>query len=210
MSMNAVGLFFIYAMLLTLTPGPDILTVIARSVAQGTWAGLVATLGFASGLIFHTTAAAFGLALVLQETPWALRGIQYAGAAYLAYLAVRMFVGKDAVLGEKLEEQKRTLWRIYGQSVVMNVLNPKVTLLFLSIMPRFLETKAPWPVWEQMVAMGGLFALCTIVGFGTSALAAGWLSQFLGKDLKTARRFRLATGVLFVVIAVSIIVANVK
>lgn len=209
MSWHAVGLFVVYAMLLTLAPGPDILTVVARAVAQGTWAGMVATLGFATGLIFHTSAAALGLAVVLHESPRALRGIQYAGAAYMLYLAVRMFLGKDAVLGEKREEQVRTLGRIYGQSVLMNVLNPKVTIFFLAILSGFAEPKGPWPVWVQMVVLGALFALCTLVGFGTCAVAAGQLSRFFMRKPGASRVFRIGTGVLFVVIALSIVLTHI-
>ena len=209
MSWQTLGMFVVYAMLLTLAPGPDILTVVARAVAQGTWAGIVATMGFATGLIFHTSAAALGLALVLHESPRALRGIQYAGAAYLVYLAVRMFLGKDTVLGEQREERVRALWRIYGQSILMNVLNPKVTIFFLAILTGFAQPKGPWPVWVQMVVLGALFALCTLAGFGTCAVAAGQVSRFFVKRPGAARPLRIGTGVLFVVIAVSIVLAHV-
>src|ERR1044071_5439021 len=106
MAWQTIVKFVVYAMLLTLAPGPDILTVIARSVSQGVWAGMVATLGLATGLIFHTTVVALGVGVVLRENPRAMQAIQIAGAGYLLYLAVRVFMAKDEVLRERKEEQR--------------------------------------------------------------------------------------------------------
>src|SRR4051794_37270907 len=127
MSIHGLALYISYAVIVTLSPGPDILTVIARSVSQGTKAGLVATLGFATGLIYHTTIAATGLVFVLKQSPAAFRVVQYAGAVYLIYLAIRMFMAKDEAGGVKVqgEMERRTLGKIFGQSVLMNILNPK-------------------------------------------------------------------------------------
>src|SRR5689334_4006451 len=120
MSIHGLALYIFYAVIVTLSPGPDILTVIARSISQGTRAGLVATLGFATGLIYHTTLAATGLVIVLRQSPVAFRVVQYLGAAYLLYLAVLMFLAKDEVRVGEVEG--RTLGRIFGQSVLMNIL----------------------------------------------------------------------------------------
>jgi threonine/homoserine/homoserine lactone efflux protein len=208
MPLHTIVLFFVAAMALTLAPGPDILTVVARSVAQGARAGIVATLGFATGLIFHTSAAALGLALVLRQSPAALRTIQYLGAAYLAYLAVRMFLGRDNLLSQPREHQTRTLWRIYGQSILMNVLNPKVTIFFLAFLTGYTDPTAPFPVPLQFVILGALFAVCTLLGFGACAVAAGQLSRFFQNHPRAHKPLRLATGALFLLIALTILATH--
>src|SRR4029079_297084 len=97
MSLHSLALFLVAAVVVTLSPGPDIITVVTRSVSQGVGAGLIATLGFASGLIFHTTVAAVGLSILISQSPMAFRIIQFLGAAYLVYLAIRMFISNEAV-----------------------------------------------------------------------------------------------------------------
>jgi threonine/homoserine/homoserine lactone efflux protein len=198
-SIDGLALYVFYVVLVTLSPGPDILTVIARSVSQGTKAGLVATVGFATGLIYHTTIAATGLVFVLKQSAVAFRVVQYAGAAYLVYLAVRMFMAKDEVRVETGME-RRTLGRIFGQSVLMNILNPKVTIFFFAFLSRFAEPGHPW----HIVMLGGIFAACTLVCFGGCAVAAGRLTGFLRRRAGAGRVMRYVTAGLFVVLAVSL------
>ncbi|MCL2639507.1 MAG: LysE family translocator, partial [Phycisphaerales bacterium] len=87
--------FTVASVLLALSPGPDIVMVITRSVAQGMRAGIIASLGFASGLTVHTTLAALGVAAMLKAHPDALMVVRCAGAAYLLYLAVRNVLSKS-------------------------------------------------------------------------------------------------------------------
>ena len=199
MSTQGLALYIFYAVIVTLSPGPDILTVIARSVSQGTKAGLVATLGFATGLIYHTTIAATGLVFVLKQSPVAFRVVQYFGAAYLVYLAVRMFMAKDEVKVQG-DVERRTLGRIFGQSVLMNILNPKVTIFFFAFLSRFADPGKPW----HIVLLGGIFAACTLVCFSCCALAAGQLTGFLRNRPGAGKPLRYVTAVLFVALAVSL------
>jgi threonine/homoserine/homoserine lactone efflux protein len=205
MSLQNLALFLLAASLVTLSPGPDILTVITRAVAQGTAAGLVATLGFATGLIFHTTVAATGLGLLVREYPMALRGVQYAGAAYLLYLALRMFLSKDDLVIDAGTAPPRALRQIYGQSILMNVLNPKVTLFFIAFLARFVERPSSVPVWLQMIVLGALFAISTVFWFGSCAITAGRLSGFVRRHKRAGLPLRIVTGVVFTVLAVSIL-----
>src|ERR1700675_1670934 len=126
-SMPEVWLFLLAAMTLTLAPGPDNIYVLTRGIAQGRKAGLVAALGFSSGLLFHTMLAVFGFAALIKASPTAYSLLRYAGSGYLIYLGVRTWLSTTAV---QLQASSRTikLSRIYWQSVIANVLNPKVTL----------------------------------------------------------------------------------
>jgi threonine/homoserine/homoserine lactone efflux protein len=209
MSPENLVLFLLAASLVTLSPGPDILTVITRSVAQGTAAGLIATLGFATGLIFHTTVAATGLALLVQNSPVALRTVHYAGAAYLLYLALRTFLSKDNLVIDPATAPSRALRQIYGQSVLMNILNPKVTLFFIAFLPPFVERTSAVPVWMQMIIFGTLFAVSTVFWFGSCAITAGRLSGFVRRHKRAGLPLRIGTGLVFTGLAVSILLTGV-
>jgi len=203
MSLQNLVFYLAAALLVTVSPGPDILTVITRSIAQGVLAGLVATLGFATGLIFHTTVAATGLALVLQQSPLAFRMIQLGGAGYLTWLGVNMIAqNKPLALAELPPLQLR---RIFQQSIVMNVLNPKVTLFFVAFLSKFVEKDSPVPAWMQLVVMGALFAGCTLVCFGSCAVLAGGLAKNLRQRPRTGQMMVRAAGCVFLLLAVLIV-----
>ncbi|HET9470244.1 MAG TPA: LysE family transporter, partial [Usitatibacter sp.] len=87
--MPEIGLFLAASALLTVAPGPDILYVLTRGIAQGRAAGIAAALGFATGCIFHTLLAALGIAALIRSSDLAFNAVRYAGAAYLAWIGVQ-------------------------------------------------------------------------------------------------------------------------
>src|SRR5688500_8079835 len=93
-----LAVFLAASIVLIVTPGPDMLYVIARGIAQGRAAAVVASLGISSGLLVHTTLAAFGLSVLLGQSVAAFLVVKYAGAAYLLYLGVRALVSRDPLL----------------------------------------------------------------------------------------------------------------
>src|SRR5450759_2947034 len=131
--MPDIALFLVASALLTIAPGPDIVYVLTRGITQGRKAGFAAALGFATGVIFHTALAALGVAALIRSSELAFSLVRYAGAAYLIYIGVRAVMSKSAFAIEPGND-KRALRTIYTQSVVGNVLNPKVTLFFLSFL----------------------------------------------------------------------------
>jgi threonine/homoserine/homoserine lactone efflux protein len=190
------------SMALALAPGPDILTVLTRSVTQGITAGLVAAAGFASGLTVHTTLAALGVAAIMQASPHAMQALRWFGAAYLLYLALRVMLNHDPInlhgKGARTPQRRRS---IYAQSVLMNVLNPKVTLFFLGFLPGFVE-KSGAPAWMQIVMLGCVFALCTVICFGGCALFAGSISGWLRRRPGAGAWLKWITAAVFVAVAV--------
>ena len=86
--MPEIALFIVASALLTLAPGPDIIYVLTRGIAQGVKAGLAAAVGFATGCIFHTVLAAVGIAALIRSSEWAFDAVRYAGAAYLIWIGV--------------------------------------------------------------------------------------------------------------------------
>ncbi len=139
--MPEIALFLVASALLTIAPGPDIVYVLTRGVSQGRQAGLAAALGFATGCIFHTLAAALGVAALIRSSDLAFDAVRYAGAAYLVWIGIQALRHRASFTLAGSDGAKALL-AIYRQSVIGNVLNPKVTLFFLSFLPQFVNPQA--------------------------------------------------------------------
>lgn len=167
--MPDVFLFLVAAMMLTLAPGPDNIYVLTRGVAQGKKAGLVAALGFSSGLFFHTLLAVLGFAAIIKAYPAAYHALQYAGAAYLVYLGIRT-LRSAASMSLDATMAPVSLSRIYWQSVIANILNPKVTLFFIAFLPQFVNVQAGHVAW-QMLLLAVVFILQALAIFSAIAFS---------------------------------------
>lgn len=200
--MPDIGLFLIASALLTIAPGPDIVYVLTRGIAQGRRAGLAAAFGFATGVIFHTALAALGIAALIRSSEFAFALVRYAGAAYLVYLGVRTLMSSSAVQLAR-DHSTIALWTVYKQSVIGNVLNPKVTLFFLSFLPQFVHVNAGH-VELQMVMLGALFMLQTVLIFGAIALFSGAIGDRLRTNPVIANRLNAFAGVIFIALGVRV------
>lgn len=172
--------FFAASLLLGIAPGPDNIFVLTQSALRGRMAGIAVMLGLCTGLIVHTTAVAFGVAVIFKTSTLAFSILKFAGAGYLAYLAWQAFksAGK-AVKSETVKEISG--WRLYIRGIVMNITNPKVSIFFLAFLPQFADP-ARGPVSIQMLVLGGVFIIATIIVFGSIALLAGSIGQWLSRS----------------------------
>lgn len=200
-------LFMLASVLLTIAPGPDNIYVLTRGIAQGRGAALAAALGFTSGLVGHTMLAVFGLAAVIRSSELLFSLIKFAGAAYLLYLGYRTLRQREPLLSGEPAGNAVALRRIYGQSVVANLLNPKVSLFFLSFLPQFVNRDAGHPEL-QMLVLGGVFMVETLVIFGMIALCSGTLGNWLRTRPAVSRRLNTAAGVTFIGIGVRLAVSE--
>ena len=200
--MPDIGLFLIASALLAIAPGPDIVYVLTRAITQGKRAGFAAALGFATGVIFHTALAALGIAALIRSSEFAFTLVRYAGAGYLIYLGIRMLASRSAFrLGQ--DNSTLALWTVYKQSVIGNVLNPKVTLFFLSFLPQFINMNAG-RIELQMVLLGVLFMLQTVIIFGAIAVFSGAIGDRLRANPAIANRLNLFAGVIFVALGIRV------
>jgi threonine/homoserine/homoserine lactone efflux protein len=168
---------------LILTPGPDILYITTRGIAQGRRAALVSTLGVCAGYVVHTLLAVVGLAAVLYASEVLFNAIRYAGAAYLFYLGVKTLRAK-AQFQLPAPGQPRGDGRLFLTGMATSVLNPKGILLFLAYFPQFVAPDAGH-VTTQLLTIGMLFtAMCGFV-YG----AYGYFSSEIGARLSSAPRF---------------------
>src|SRR5437660_12911981 len=162
-------LFVATGVLLNLTPGQDTLYILGRSIAQGRRIGLASALGISAGSVIHTLAAALGCSAVLATSASAFLVLKVVGAVYLVYLGVRMLITRTAAFGTTDIAGSVDTWTAFRQGMLTNVLNPKVALFFLALMPQFIEPASPTKV--------GAFLLLglTFITTGT-ACASFWLS----------------------------------
>jgi Putative threonine efflux protein len=133
------GLFLAAGILLNLTPGPDTVYILGRSIAQGREAGIASALGISVGSIFHTCAAALGLSAILATSALAFGTIKLLGGAYLIFLGLKMILERRGQLSLPSNFHRRTTTAAFRQGVLTNVLNPKVALFFLAFLPQFID-----------------------------------------------------------------------
>ncbi|ACM19181.1 transporter, RhtB family [Geotalea daltonii FRC-32] len=201
--MTNIFLFLTASILLTLAPGPDNIYILTRGIAQGRNAALAAAFGFTTGLIGHTMVVAFGLAAVIRSSDLLFGVIKFAGAGYLLYLGYRTLRNREPLIVSDTTDQSSGLRRVYCQSVLANLLNPKVSLFFLSFLPQFIQPTLGHGEL-QALALGGLFMLETLVIFCLIALCSGNLGKWLRKRPAVSRHLNSAAGVTFIGIGLSL------
>jgi threonine/homoserine/homoserine lactone efflux protein len=192
---SSLVLFMTGAMLLLLVPGPAVLYITSRSIGLGRAAGLVSAMGIAVGTLFHVAAATLGLSALLVSSATAFQFVKYAGAAYLIYLGIRTLRGGDAAMLDPTGE-RRNLGSIFGQGVLVNLLNPKTALFFLAFLPQFVDP-ARGHATLQIFELGVLFALMGWVSDSVWAMIAGTFGTRLRGNvrLRTTQR-KISGGVL--------------
>lgn len=180
---------------LILAPGPDMLYVITRGVTQGRRAGMLSAVGVVCGILVHTTAAAFGLTLILQTSAMAFLVVKTLGAFYLIYLGIKAWRDKSTFSVQE-SASNVSLRRVFWQGVLSNVLNPKIAIFFLAFLPQFVD-RGSRNVPLQMIFLGLTFAcfgLCFLLALGYSS---GKIGSLLTRRPQYAQSLqRLAGGIL--------------
>ncbi|MGF1588365.1 MAG: LysE family translocator [Pleurocapsa sp.] len=141
-----LAVFLLAAISLHLLPGADTLYVVARSLAQGRKAGIVSVLGISTGSLIHTTAAAFGLSAIFATSAIVFTIVKLVGATYLMYLGIEMLINRNSPEDIDITIKNKNLFAIYRQGILTNVLNPKVALFFLALLPQFVAPTANYPM----------------------------------------------------------------
>jgi RhtB (resistance to homoserine/threonine) family protein len=190
--------FMLAGIALTLTPGPDTMYVLARSLGQGRAAGVVSAMGIAVGCLFHIAAAALGLSALLATSALAFTVVKWVGAVYLVWMGVQMLrskAGPEAVQGL----QPTGLWRIFRDGVVTNMFNPKVALFFVAFLPQFVDP-ARGPTGVQFVVLGLLFDVTGTAWLVFLAGAAGAFGAWMRRNPRAAAAQKRVTGSVFVLL----------
>ena len=198
------SVFLLATVALNVTPGPDTLYVLARSVAQGRGAGIVSVLGGSTGRLVHTLSTALGVSALVAASPAALVVVRVLGAAYLLYLAARM-VWRDAGHADEAGPAQ-SLGSIYRQGFVTNLLNPSVALFFVAFLPQFARAEAG-PVGAQLLLLGLVFTASATLWSMTIALLAGGFGNWLARHPRYVRAQRIFAAIVFAALALRMLLA---
>ena len=198
--------FFTASVLLGLAPGPDNIFVLTQSTLQGRGAGLMVTLGLCTGLVVHSLAVAFGAAAIFQSSELAFTLLKLVGAGYLLYLAWGIFRASPASL-ESPAASVPGKAALYRRGIIMNITNPKVSIFFLAFLPQFADP-ARGSVALQIICLGGLFILATILVFSGVAITAGRLRTWLLKSERMQLWINRLAGTVFVSLALRLATAQ--
>lgn len=202
MSFDVLAMFFATSVLLALAPGPDNIFVMTQSALRGKGAGLAVVFGLCTGLVVHSSGVALGVAALFKASVLAFSVLKFAGACYLVWLAWQAFRAPAEKVGGGGGGEV-DLWRLYRRGIIMNLTNPKVSIFFLAFLPQFTDT-ARGAVSLQILLLGGLFILATILVFGGIALLAGALGQWLNRSERVQKVMNRVAGAVFLGLAVKL------
>ena len=195
-------LFIATAVVLILTPGQDTFFILGRSIASGRPAGIAAALGVSAGTIVHTCAAALGLSALLATSPYAFMAVKLAGAAYLLYIGVRALATRaNGLPGAEAANDGDGRRSAFRQGIVTNLLNPKVALFFLALMPQFISAGSTNKV-GAFLALGLSFVTLGLAWCTTLAIAAAHLRKAFLRRPSLASWMNRVAGVMFIALGV--------
>jgi threonine/homoserine/homoserine lactone efflux protein len=191
-SASVIATFATAAVILLLIPGPAVLYIVNRSVSDGRTAGLASASGLALGNLVHALAAAAGLSAVLATSAAAFNAVKWLGAGYLIFVGVRTLLTTPSVIDT--EQPEVSAKRAFTQGIVVNILNPKVALFFLSFLPQFIHPDQGRPGVQALV-LGLVFVLIGFCTDSTYSLLASSLRDVLlrGRALPFVRRWVAGT-----------------
>jgi threonine/homoserine/homoserine lactone efflux protein len=206
---STYALFVAAALVLLLVPGPAVIYVVARSVEGGRLTGLVSVLGVELGTLMHVVFAAAGLSAIVVSSAAAFSVVKWLGAAYLIWLGLRQILGRG---GEAEEETPsgggENRIRVFSQSVLVQVLNPKVALFFLAFLPQFVDPSRG-AAWRQVVVLGAALATLGLFTDGLYALLGGTAGDWIrNKNLGLRRAGRYFTGGIYVALGAVAAISN--
>jgi threonine/homoserine/homoserine lactone efflux protein len=196
--------FLTASILLTFSPGPDIIYVLVRSMAYGYRQGIITALGLVSGILIHTSLVAFGVSAIIKQSENIFIFIKILGALYLLYLAYQVFKSDATIAFSSEGVKNKGSWSLFRQGFIMNVLNPKVSIFFLAFFPGFL--------WEpegntilQFYTLGFLFMLQALLIFSFVAVMADKISVYIKSHPRSGLYLKWMQIIIFVLIALLIL-----
>ena len=199
-------MFLTTSVLLALSPGPDNLFVMTQAAQQGRKAGLLVTLGLCTGLLFHTAAVTFGLAALFKASAVAFTGLKFAGAGYLLFLAWKAFrAGTET--GPTTIVDRLNSAVLYRRGIIMNITNPKVSIFFLAFLPQFTDP-ANGSLSAQLLLLGGVFIIATLVVFGAISILAGVFGERFRRSAFAQKVLNRAAAGIFAGLALKLALAQ--
>jgi len=198
--------FLVTTLIVVVTPGTGVLYTLAAGLSRGARASVIAAVGCTLGIVPHMLAAVVGLAALLNASALAFESLKYLGVAYLLYLAWRT-VRETGALSIDAGSAPPSALRVIGQAILINVLNPKLTIFFFAFLPQFVSASEPDAV-PRMLELSGVFMLVTLVVFiGYGVLAAAVRSHVVSRP-RVMAWIRRTVAVAFVALGARLALAS--
>jgi threonine/homoserine/homoserine lactone efflux protein len=194
-------IFLLAALGLLLIPGPAVIYIATRSVAQGRKAGMASVLGIELAGLCHCIAAAFGLSAILLASSLAFNIVKYIGAAYLVYLGIRAILSKGAA-PEIEKGTPPSLWQLFRKGFVVQILNPKTALFFYAFLPQFVDP-ARGSTIVQILFLGALFVMLATITDSIYALVASGVGRLITQRAGFQRIQKYVTGGIYITLGVA-------
>ena len=200
------GAFIAASLILVLTPGPDFLYVLGKSITGGVRIGIASALGVSGGLFVHTLLVAFGLSVILASSSTVFWIIKICGACYLVFMGIRTILSKDKLIlaAQKNDVKNEVLGRAFGQGVLTNVMNPKIILFFLAFLPQFINPASVSGALPFLV-LGFSYIVMSTIWTIIIAAGAGQFKRFLDARPRVSTVTNKVAGVLYIVLGLSIL-----
>ncbi|AXX85830.1 transporter, LysE family [Malaciobacter marinus] len=196
-------MFIITSFLLCIAPGPDNIYVLTQGMTKSKKAAIITTIGLCTGLIIHTSAAAFGISMIFKTSQIAFDIVKYLGVIYLLYIAYQVYKHRNEPLNLDTKASKKDLKALYFKGFLMNILNPKVSIFFLAFLPQFVSVQNG-NVPLQMIILGLIFMGLTIILFSLIGIAGNLLSEKLLNNPKIVKYMNILTSFVLVSLGVKL------
>jgi threonine/homoserine/homoserine lactone efflux protein len=194
---HLLALFAVTTIIAMITPGPDMLFVLASGIAGGPRAGLLATAGVATSEVIHVAVAAAGLAALFAAVPTAFTVVRIVGAAYLIYLGVQVIRHRRDQADASLVDAGMSGRRAYLRGLLTNLLNPKMVTFTIAFLPQFISPRLGH-IWVQFAILGAVLIALEFVVDGTVGVLAGRIGGWLRRRHAARRRINTVTGGIFI------------
>lgn len=193
--------FLTACILLNLTPGSDTIYILTRTIAEGKKSGLMSAFGILVGMLIHILAVSLGLAGIVAHSPTLFYVLKYLGAAYLVYLGIKMW--REPLVINQLDLDKLPLWKIFRQGVLTNLLNPKVVLFFLALLPQFVSHHLE-NTFLPFLLLGLTLLSTSTIWVTILVMAAAPLGNFLRTNKTIGNLMNKICGSIFIGLALKI------
>jgi len=197
--------FLLTALIIVATPGTGALYTISTGLTRGARAGLVAAVGCTLGIVPHLVAATTGTAALLRASGEAFEIVKFAGVAYLLYMAVATWRDRSPLVVD--ERGERSAARIVSSGVLMNLLNPKLTIFFFAFLPQFVPPHSHHEL-ASLLELSGVFMAMTLIVFALYGVFAAAMRRHVIDRPRVVRRMRQTFAVSFVGLSAKLALTN--
>jgi threonine/homoserine/homoserine lactone efflux protein len=199
-SLAAVGGMAITALWMVLTPGPNMVYLVSRSISQGRSAGLISLAGTGVGFVIYMTMANLGLSAVFVAVPWLYIGLKSGGVAYLLWLAWKALKPNGTGVFEVHELCKDKPFTLFRMGLLTNLLNPKAAIMYLALIPQFISPAAGNTVGQGFL-LGSIQITVSMIINALIVFAAGSIARFLASNPRWLQLQRRVTGTMLGIVA---------